>query len=175
MSSYHQPTFSCTAQNDTPKQTCQTFLLVVLSRILYSCAVVTVEVTPQFEYEGTSGHPQGRLQKFLKLQVFFGALPLLQGAVVLHSSNGAGSVVMTWELWRFWLLCWHWYHPGHETAYMLLHNMHIFAGKDMCWYMQPVSANIRSNLVGAINNVRRRNSKSASSKASESVNPDNCC
>ena len=37
------------------------------------------------------------------------------------------------------------------------------------------SNNIRSNLVGAINDVRRRNSKSASWKAREAVNPDNCC
>ena len=175
MSSYHQPTFSCTAQNDTPKQTCQTFLLVVLSRILYSCAVVTVEVTPQFEYEGTSGHPQGRLQKFLKLQVFFGALPLLQGAVVLHSSNGAGSVVMTWELWRFWLLCWHWYHPGHETALCYCIICIYLQGRICADICSQYSGDIRSNLVDAINNVRRRNSKSASSKASESVNPDNCC
>ena len=83
--------------------------------------------------------PSTKVTKILETPSFFGASPLLQGAVVLHSSNGAGSVVMTWELWRLWLLCWHWYHPGRETAYMLLHNMlNIFAEKDMCWYMQPV-------------------------------------
>ena len=159
LSSTYLKQLEMSSSDDEPTQSWSTFLDFVLSRLLFSCTVVTEQVTPQFEYEGMSWQPSVRLQKCFKLCVFFAAFHLLQSGVSLHSSNDAGSVVMTWELWQLWVLCWHWYDHGRESAYMQLHifaekyicwfmllyadicwymQLHIFAEKDICWFMQPV-------------------------------------
>ena len=129
LSSTYLKQLEMSSSDDEPTQSWSTFLDFVLSRLLFSCTVVTVQVTPQFEYEGTSWQPSVRFQQCFKLHVFL--LPSLHYRVeyCLHSSNDAGSVVMTWELWQLWVLCWHWYDHGRESAYM---QLHIFAEKDIC-------------------------------------------
>ena len=70
LSSTYLKQLEMSPSDDEPTQSWSTFLDFVLSRLLFSCTVVTVQVTPQFEYEGTSWQPSVRLQKCFKLHVF---------------------------------------------------------------------------------------------------------